>query len=747
MSLSDADNSMDPKHDDVHSVDLADRYDELLEFLLEFTHRQAQWDQRQSELVQFQRRSIDQLKHSSRKVIENHSILDEERRLIESQRRQLDRIEMQLKAKGAELDSVLDDESSTPRDFVSDVASSLAQLEIKQAEFDQLTQEHQRLVQKTRLQRKKLAQQLRAQRAEIHAGLHESQKEADPVQLDLSWLEDLRNELTAHRSNFSEQLEAMQQELAKLSETQRNQLQSWLDEFNQNAHDKSEDGNDEHEENNRFAEELQAKSHDLELRELDLKRKTDLFRKLERQTKLQRKKIAQQLRAQRAELESERLQLQLDSSDDVLDTVIQIKKDLLEQWNKVQRSISRLKTQEAPPSDGSAAPVANVDMEEIFEQLREELLDSLSKWQEQQVPAQQPESAPVNFDTQELINQIRHEVSELASQIELPQIEIPQPDSSSATIDPSLFADALNEFSGELDARFDELSRKIDEIEVTVPGAMMPSMASATDDREFARMQKELVELTDKLDAADRRYEELEKEATKLRESSKPTRASSTAALSDDVGELQTEIDRLTDQLEDSNKEIKVLKQKLERPIANSAAGSDLSWEDAKKKMLEELESFDGDDEEQEDERLKIEDVIKQTDKIIEQKNREIEELEHLLSHQSESIGGMAVGAAAIAEMLDQDELIQQERENLSRLQEEWKEKLSKAEVELSIERARIARERAELNERIAELEEAAGLAASEPAEPTEESPKGNDKGSSGRGKWLNRLGLRDQEE
>jgi hypothetical protein len=113
-----------------------------------------------------------------------------------------------------------------------------------------------------------------------------------------------------------------------------------------------------------------------------------------------------------------------------------------------------------------------------------------------------------------------------------------------------------------------------------------------------------------------------------------------------------------------------------------------------------------------------------------------------LLSQQSDNIGSLAVGAAAVAEIFDQDEVIRQERERLQQAQEDWREKLRQAEIDISLERARIARERVELDEKLRAFEEersthnAAGHA---PA---------NAKGAKpARGRWLERLGLKDSEK
>lgn len=83
--------------------------------------------------------------------------------------------------------------------------------------------------------------------------------------------------------------------------------------------------------------------------------------------------------------------------------------------------------------------------------------------------------------------------------------------------------------------------------------------------------------------------------------------------------------------------------------------------------------------------------------------------------------------------VLDDNELIRQERERLLELQRMWEAKLRQAEVEISIERAKLARERSELEERVRTLS-----AAQNP-------PNGADSnGPLRRSRWLTQLGLSD---
>src|SRR5207302_4616134 len=134
-----------------------------------------------------------------------------------------------------------------------------------------------------------------------------------------------------------------------------------------------------------------------------------------------------------------------------------------------------------------------------------------------------------------------------------------------------------------------------------------------------------------------------------------------------------------------------------------------------------------------------VEEAIRRADAAVALKEREIEQLQNLLEEQSSSVGSMAVGAAAVAEVLDQDEIVRQERQNLQVLQDEWREKLRHAEVEISVQRAKLARQQAELEERARQLDQQSHH------DPAEEG--GDRKEKPTRGRWLRRLGLKGIDE
>jgi hypothetical protein len=178
-------------------------------------------------------------------------------------------------------------------------------------------------------------------------------------------------------------------------------------------------------------------------------------------------------------------------------------------------------------------------------------------------------------------------------------------------------------------------------------------------------------------------------------------------------------------------------------PVRQSGGkGDKLDWEAQKRQLLASWAADDDDDEERVEERMSIEGTIRITDEIVARKDQELAELKRVLEEQSSNLGTVAVGATAIAEMLDQDELIRQERENLLRLQEEWRQKLRQAEVDISVERARMARERIELDDKRQSLEAQRAKFSGEAPQPGK-----GESGSVAQRRWWARLGLKEPDQ
>ncbi len=206
----------------------------------------------------------------------------------------------------------------------------------------------------------------------------------------------------------------------------------------------------------------------------------------------------------------------------------------------------------------------------------------------------------------------------------------------------------------------------------------------------------------------------------------------------------QSLIEELRSQLLDSRRETIELRMQANDLASQLAAApkssqpvsmESMSWEERKKLLLKELESVPNDDvENPTPHRLEMEELIAITQKEIERRDEELSELRRIVEQQSSAREGMAVGAAAIAQLLDSDELVRQEREKLKVLQEEWETKARQVEIELSRERAKLARERLELDARVRSL----------PAQGSDTAADGDKKNQ--RGNWLARLGLNEQQ-
>jgi len=206
--------------------------------------------------------------------------------------------------------------------------------------------------------------------------------------------------------------------------------------------------------------------------------------------------------------------------------------------------------------------------------------------------------------------------------------------------------------------------------------------------------------------------------------------------------DLQRRFEMAVEDLREMKRANAELENKLAKARSSAGAtvdGGGLDWESQKRRLLASLEADDRNDDDAIAERSTIEGTIQITDQIIAQKDQEIAELKRMLQDQSNSAGSLAVGAAAVADLLDQDELVRLEREKLQQAQAEWREKIGKAEIDISVERAKIARDRAELEEKIRSYQ-------LDQEDRTKDSdlPAG---GKTPRGRWLTRLGLKEIDE
>jgi hypothetical protein len=235
------------------------------------------------------------------------------------------------------------------------------------------------------------------------------------------------------------------------------------------------------------------------------------------------------------------------------------------------------------------------------------------------------------------------------------------------------------------------------------------------------------------LDKLKAKHAELEERLQQRRETEQATRANWEQSQGR-IAELKAANEELTRQLA----------QARAQPPAAPAALSpqqleSLPWEERKQHILAQLqrEETSASDPASDAERRSLRQIVERTDREIARRDAEIAELQELLEQQSGTFGGVAVGAAAIAEMIDADELVREERTRLQELQKEWEAKQRQAEIDVSLERARIARERQELEKKHALLDEQLRESQSRlDVEPDRPKPR----------RWLAELGLSKKE-
>jgi chromosome segregation ATPase len=211
-----------------------------------------------------------------------------------------------------------------------------------------------------------------------------------------------------------------------------------------------------------------------------------------------------------------------------------------------------------------------------------------------------------------------------------------------------------------------------------------------------------------------------------------------------DSEDLQGRLELALDEVRELKRANSDLKSKLDKArtapgaAAPAAPGGGLDWEAQKQRLLASLEADDEDepDEERAAEKATIKETIRATDLAIAKKDEEIAELRREVDQLSADSHGISDATAAL---LDADEIIRQERERLVQLQAEWRDRIGKAEMELSVERARLGRDRAEMADKLQQMGPTANMRPS--------APDPNDPGKAGRGRWLSRLGLKEVDE
>ena len=242
----------------------------------------------------------------------------------------------------------------------------------------------------------------------------------------------------------------------------------------------------------------------------------------------------------------------------------------------------------------------------------------------------------------------------------------------------------------------------------------------------------ELVALRAERDALSERVKELEqKPAVQLDPNAEQQRSDLQRRFElavEDVRELKTKNAKLEAQLAAAG---------TKSPIHADVGGMD--WESQKRRMLAALaESSEAEeDEARRQERITIEATIEITDEVVAEKDRQIVELTARLEADASSLSQTSESSdrydPKVTELLDSDEIIAAHRKQAAELERQMDEKLRAAELEISVERAKLARQKAELETLRATLDS---------QQQSYDANGGAQAGGAPRRRWLSKFGI-----
>ncbi len=273
--------------------------------------------------------------------------------------------------------------------------------------------------------------------------------------------------------------------------------------------------------------------------------------------------------------------------------------------------------------------------------------------------------------------------------------------------------------------------------------------AGTTDGQSLDHLQRQLDDAVGESDKLKRQNAYLIEQLEEARKSQTAEHAGD--ASQDELEELERRYVMAVSDAESLKIRVTELEHELQQignvaTVAADTGDGALDWEAQKRRLLAELDADTGSDNfAGGEQRFSVEEAIRRTDeavaakeKELEDTNRQIKELEQQLATKDQNAQQSRLNQAEIDAMLNDDEIVSRERDRLQQLQTEWEEKLRQAEIEISVERAKLGRERAKLEDQLQVLR---GQTGSEGK--STESMKSSKPG----GRWLARLGLKDPDD
>ena len=544
--------------------------------------------------------------------------------------------------------------------------------------------------------------------------------EASPLSTSRTedWAEQFDRSLNLQRDRIREFLDAQQQRLQHVEEELDRQLQNFADELAQNrgeVHRATEEAQQRSEQLAREAGALEGFKEELRTRQAE-------WEQFQERVNRQQEALAQQIQQQQDQSDQRREELaQRQSEIDAAEAKLhhdQQAFDLARQEHQADLE------QQAVLREQLGAIQADLDTR--CEQLDARQADTQGQRRRIAREFKAQHAADLKeLDRRRAELQQRDTRGQLELQQQLEAAQAQQTESSAA-------AKAAQQRTKQLEAELETLQDKCGKLQQTL--SQRPA-EGGTEGEELRRVEADRDELRTRLSETESRLAEAQQGLADAQ------RGGGEAADEDMQRRYEMAMEDLRD-LKHQNADIQaqLARARSAQPAAESTGGA-LDWEAEKRRVLAALESdFDDKDSEAKAERMKIEEVVRETDRVVAERERECSELKKLLEDQSSNLGSVAVGAAALGEVLDSDAIIQEERQKLDLLQQEWRDKLRQAEIDISIERAKLAREKAEMEDKlrtIGDLDDTSrdgvdGSAASE---------------KSVRGRWRERLGLKDANE
>jgi len=236
----------------------------------------------------------------------------------------------------------------------------------------------------------------------------------------------------------------------------------------------------------------------------------------------------------------------------------------------------------------------------------------------------------------------------------------------------------------------------------------------------------------------------LRAERDALAEQVEQLEARPTTPIDPDVEQQVSDLQRRFEMAVEDVRELKTKNAKLESQLSSAGtrpatprhdAGA-MDWESQKRRLLESLEDGASHEEDaaSQQARATIEGTIEITDAVVAEKDRQLAELAaELAAIRNNPTENNEVRDQKITDLIDADEIIAEHRKRSQQMERETEDKLRAAELELSVERAKMARQKVELEELRTNLESQRQALEANGGLPMSSAPKR---------RWLSKLGI-----